>query len=115
MNDIDCIIGIETGSEEDMYAATITLREIFYQYKGDDGGQLFDAIEKTNTDGTYIILFHERNAETVDNMLSNIDATLDAFGARDDYDVEFRYITAFPISAVGRVAKYTPTEFWENH
>jgi hypothetical protein len=56
MNDIDCLIDIATCIAEDMDAATITLRDIFHQYKDDDGGQLFDAIEKTNTDGTYIFL-----------------------------------------------------------
>jgi predicted alpha/beta hydrolase len=33
MNDIDCLIDIATGSANDIDAATITLREIFYQYK----------------------------------------------------------------------------------
>jgi hypothetical protein len=58
LNDIDCHIDIVTGSAEDMDAATITIREIFYQYKND---QLFDDIENTNTRGTHIFLFHEHN------------------------------------------------------
>jgi hypothetical protein len=90
LNDIDCLIYIGTCSADDMDTATVTLREIFYQYKDDSGGKLFDAIEKTNTGGTYIFIFHERNTETVDNMLSNLDATLDAFGAWNDCDVHFR-------------------------
>jgi hypothetical protein len=49
LNGVDCPIDIVTGSAEDRDAATVTLRDIFYQYKDDDGGQLFDAIEKTNT------------------------------------------------------------------
>jgi hypothetical protein len=61
--------------------ANITLREIFYQYKNDDEGQLFNAIKKKNTGGTYIFLFNDRNKETVYNMLSNMDSTLDAFCA----------------------------------
>jgi hypothetical protein len=36
-----------------MDAATVTLSDIFYRYKGDDGGQFFDAIEKMNAGGTY--------------------------------------------------------------
>jgi hypothetical protein len=52
LNDTDCLIDIATGSAEDMDAATVTVRDIFYQYKDDDGGQLFDAIEKTNTGQT---------------------------------------------------------------
>jgi hypothetical protein len=115
MNDIDCIRNITTCSEEDMEAATITLRDIFCQYKDGDGGQLFDAIEKTNTGGTYINVFHERNIETIDNILSNLDATLDTFIAWDDCDVHFRYMTALPISVVGRVSKSTQAAFWENH
>jgi hypothetical protein len=90
LNDIDCLIYIATCSVEDMDvqdAATITLHDIFYQYKDDDGGQLFDALKKTNTGETCIFLFHERNTEIVDNMLSNLDATLGAFGAWDDCDV----------------------------
>jgi hypothetical protein len=59
LNDIDCPIDIVMGSAEYMDAATVTLRDIFYQYKDDDGGQLFIAIEKINTGGTYIFLFHE--------------------------------------------------------
>jgi hypothetical protein len=38
---------------------------------------LIDAIEKTNTGGTYRFLFHEKNIEFIDNMLkNNLDATL---------------------------------------
>jgi hypothetical protein len=62
-----------------MDAATITLREIFYQFKDEDIGQLFNDIEKKNTGGTYSFLFHERKTDTVDNMLSNLEAPLDAF------------------------------------
>jgi hypothetical protein len=115
LNDIDCHIHIATSSAEDMNAATVTLREIFYHYKDGYGGQLFNAIKKTNTGGTYIFIVHERNTETVDSMLSNLDATLDAFGACDDCDVHFRYLTALPISVVGREAKSIPTAFWANH
>jgi hypothetical protein len=115
VNAVDCLIDIATGSAEDMDAATVTLHKIFYQYKDDDGGQLFDAIEKMSTGGTYRFLFHERNVETVDNMLSNCDATFDAFGAWGDCDVHFRYTTALPISVVGRVSKSTPTAFWANY
>jgi hypothetical protein len=68
-----------------------------------------------NTGGTYKFLFHENKTETVDNMLNNLDATLDAFRAWDDCDVHFRYLTALPISVVGRVVKSTPVAFWANH
>jgi hypothetical protein len=114
LNNIDCPIDIVTGSREDLDAATVTLRDSFYQYKGKDGGKLFDAIEKTNTGGTYRFLFRESKKETVDNMLNNLDATLDAFGAWDDCGIHFRYLTALPISVVGRVVKSTPTAFWAN-
>jgi hypothetical protein len=100
LNDIDCPIDIVTGSTEDMAAATVTLRDILYQYKDDDGGQLFDVIEKTNTGGTYRFLFHKSKIEIVNNMLNNLDATLDAFGARDECDVHFRYLKYVPISVV---------------
>jgi hypothetical protein len=115
LNDIDFPIEIVTGSAEDIDAATVTLRDIFYQYKDDEGGQLFDAIEKTNKGGTYIFLFHERKIEIVDNMINNMDATLDAFGAWDDRDIHFRYLTSLPISVVWRVVNSTPTAFWANH
>jgi hypothetical protein len=55
--------------------------DVSYQYKDNDGGQLFNAIEKTNTGGTYIFLFNKSKIETVDNMLNNLDAKVDAFGA----------------------------------
>jgi hypothetical protein len=48
-------------------------------------------------------------------MLNNIDSTLDAFGASDDCDVHFRYLTALPISVVGKVLNSSPTSFWANH
>jgi hypothetical protein len=48
-------------------------------------------------------------------MLSNLDATLDAFGAWDACDVHFRYMAELPISAVGHVTKSTPTAFWANN
>jgi hypothetical protein len=115
LNDIDCHIDKVTGSAKDMDVATVTLLKIFYQYKDEYGGQLFDGIDKTNTGGTYRFIFHDRNTETVDNMLSNLDAILDAFGAWEDCDVHFIYMTARPIILVGRVAKYIPTAFWENH
>jgi hypothetical protein len=111
LKDIDCPIDIVTGSTEDMYAATVTLRDICYQYKEKDGGQLFDAMEKTNTRGTYRLLFHESKTEIVDNMLNSLDTTLDAFGAWDYFEVHFRYLTAVPISIVDRVVKLTPTAF----
>jgi hypothetical protein len=94
-----------------MDAATVTLRDIFYQYKDNNGGQLFDAIEKTDTGGTYRFLLHESKTETVDNMLNNLDTTFDAFGAWGDCDTHFRYLTALPISVVGRVVKSTHTAF----
>jgi hypothetical protein len=115
LNYIDCPIDIVTNRAEDMDAATVTLWDIFYQYKDDDGGQLFNAIEKTNTGGTYRFIFHESKIDNVDNMLNNFDETVDAFGARDDCDVHFRCLTSLPISVVGRVAKSTPTAFWGNH
>jgi hypothetical protein len=90
LNDIACPIDIVTGSAEDMDAATVTLRDIFYQYKDDEGGKLFHAIEKTKKGRTYKFLFHESNIEIVDNMLNNLNATLYAFGAWDDYVVYFR-------------------------
>jgi hypothetical protein len=96
-------------------ADIITLRDIFYQNKDENGGQLFEAIDKMNTGGTYIFLFHESKKETVDNMLNNLDATFNVFGAWDDYDVHFRYFTALPIRVVGRVVKSTPTVLWANH
>jgi hypothetical protein len=94
LNDIDCPIDIVTGSAEDMDSATVTIRDICYKYKDGEGGQLFDAIEKTNKGGTYRFLFHESKIEIVDNMINNLDATLDAFGALDDCDLRFRYLTS---------------------
>jgi hypothetical protein len=98
-----------------MDAATVTLRDIFYQYKDDEGGQFFDAIEKTNKGGTYRFLFHESKIAMVENMLNNLDSTLDAFWSWDDCDVHFRYLTSLPINVVGRVVKSTSTAFWANH
>jgi hypothetical protein len=69
---------------------------------------LFDAIEKTNKGGTHRFLFHESKIEIVENMINNLDATLDAFGAWDN-------LTSLPISIVGRVVKSTPTALWANH
>jgi hypothetical protein len=70
LNDTDFPSDIVTGSAEDMDTATVTIRDIFYQYKDDDGGQLFDAIGKTNTGGTYKFIFHEIKIEIIDNMLN---------------------------------------------
>jgi hypothetical protein len=67
-----------------MDAATVTLRDIFYQYKDDKGCELFGEIEKTNKGGTCRFLFHESKIETVDKMLNNLDAKLDAFWVWDD-------------------------------
>jgi hypothetical protein len=58
---------------------------------------------------------HERNTDKVDNMLSYLDATLDTFGAWDDCDVHFRYMTALSIRVVGCASKSTPAAFWANH
>jgi hypothetical protein len=93
----------------------ISLREVFYKYKDGEGKKLIDAIAKTNTGGTYRFLFHEKNIELIDNMLNNLDATLDEIGAWGDCDVRYRYTTACPISVVGRVARDTATAFWTNH
>jgi hypothetical protein len=51
----------------------------------------------------------------MDNMLNNLDATLDEIGAWGDCDVHYRYMTAYPISVVGRLARATTTSFWTNH
>jgi hypothetical protein len=69
---------------------------------------LIDAIEKTNTGGMYIFLFHDKNTELIDNMLNNLDATLDDIGTWGECDVHYRYMTAYPIGVVGRVAKSSP-------
>jgi hypothetical protein len=105
LNDIDFPIDIISGSGEEIDAATISLRDVFYKYKDSEGKQLIKAIEKTNTGGTYIFLFHEKNTESIDNMLNNLDATLDEIGAWGECDVHCRYMTAYPIGVVGRVAK----------
>jgi hypothetical protein len=76
---------------------------------------LIDAIEKTNTGGTYIFIFHEKKIELIDNMLNNLDATLDEIGVWGECDVHYRYMTAYPIGVVGRVTKSTPTAFWTTH
>jgi hypothetical protein len=86
-----------------------------FQYKDGEGGQLFDAIEKTNKGGTYRFLFHKSKIEIVYHMLNTLEATLDDFGAWDDCDVHFRYLTSLPISVVGRLIKSTPTALCANH
>jgi hypothetical protein len=105
LNDIDCPIDIISGSGEEIDAATISLRDVFYQYKDSEGKLLIDAIDKTNTGGTYIFLFHEKNTESIDNMLNNLNATLYEIGAWGECDVHYRYMTVYPISVVGIVAK----------
>jgi hypothetical protein len=115
MNDIDCPIDIVSGSGEELDAATISLRDVFYQYKDGEGKQLIDAIEKTNTGGTYRFLFNEKKIELINNMLNNLNATLDDIGSWGECDVHYRYMTAYPIGIVGREAKSTPTAFWTNH
>jgi hypothetical protein len=115
LNDIDCPIDIISGSGEEIDAATISLLDVFYQYKDSEGKQLVDAIDKTNIGGTYRFLFHEKNTESIDNMLNNLGAKLDEIGAWGKFDVHYRYMTAYPIGVVSRVAKSTPTAFWTNH
>jgi hypothetical protein len=88
-----------------MDAATVTLRDIFYQYKDEDAGQLFDAMEKTNTGGAYILMFRE----------SKTDAKLESFGAWGDCDVHFRHLTALPIILEGILVNSTPTALWKDH
>jgi hypothetical protein len=48
---------------------------------------LTDAIEKTNTVGTYSFIFHEKKIELIDNMLNNLDETLDEIGAWGECNV----------------------------
>jgi hypothetical protein len=48
-------------------------------------------------------------------MLNNLDARLDEIGALGDCDVHYRYMNAYTISVVVRVARATPTSFWTNH
>jgi hypothetical protein len=66
---------------------------------------------RKRTRGTYIFLFHESKTDTVDNMLSNLDVTVDAFGAWDGSDIHFRYMAALLINIVVRVAKSTRLPF----
>jgi hypothetical protein len=66
---------------------------------------MIEAIEKTNTGGTYRFLFHEKKTESIDNMLNNLDVTLEEIGAWGECDVHSRYMTAYSINVVGRVAK----------
>jgi hypothetical protein len=114
LNDIDCPIDIISGSGEEIDASTISLRDVFYQYKDSEDKQLIEAIEKKNTGGTYIFLFHEKKTESIDNRLNNLKASLDEIGAWGECDVHYRYMTAYPIDVVVRVAKSTPTAFWTN-
>jgi hypothetical protein len=87
LNYIDCPIDIISGSGEEIDAATISLCDVLYQYKDSERKQLIDGIEKTNTGGTYIFLFREKKTESIDNMLNNLDATLDEIGAWGECDV----------------------------
>jgi hypothetical protein len=52
LNDIDCPIHIISISGEEIDASTISLCDVFFQYKDSEGKQLIDAIEKMNTGGT---------------------------------------------------------------
>jgi hypothetical protein len=52
-----------------------------------------------------------KKIELIDNMLNNLDTTLGEIGAWVECDVHYRYMTAYPIGVVGRVAKSTPTAF----
>jgi hypothetical protein len=115
LNDTDCPIDTVSGSGEELDAATISLHDVFYQYKDGEGKQLIDTIEKKNTGGAYRFLFHEKNIELNDNMLNNLNATLDEIGAWGECDVHYRYMNAYPIGAVGRQAKSNTTAFWTNH
>jgi hypothetical protein len=81
LNDMYCPINIVSGSVEELDAAIISLRDAFYQYKDGEGKKLINAIEKTNTGGTYRFFLHEKKIELIDNMLNNINATLDEIGA----------------------------------
>jgi hypothetical protein len=56
-----------------------------------------------------------KKTESINNMLNNLDATLYEIGAWGECDVHYRYMTAYPIGVVGRVAKSTPTDLWTNH
>jgi hypothetical protein len=115
LNDIDCPIDIVSGSGKELDAATISLRDVFYKYKDGEGKKLIDVVEKTNSGGTYRFLFHEKNIELINNMLNNLDATLDEIGAWGDCDVHYRYMNAYPISVLDRLARATTTAFWTNH
>jgi hypothetical protein len=88
---------------------------VFYQYKDSEGKQLIESIDKTNTGGTYIFIFHEKKTESIDNMLNDLDATLDEIGAWGECDVHYRCMTAYPIGVVGIISKSAPTAFWTNH
>jgi hypothetical protein len=46
LNDIDCPIDIISWSGEEIDAATISLRDVLYQYKDGEGTQLIESIEK---------------------------------------------------------------------
>jgi hypothetical protein len=72
LNDIDFPIDIISGSGEEIDASTISLCDVFFQYKDSEGKQLIEATEKTNTGGTHRFLFHEKNTELIDNMLLTI-------------------------------------------
>jgi hypothetical protein len=87
LNDIDCPIDIISGSGEEIDAATISLRDVLYQYKDSEGKQLIDAIEKqTLEERTYFSSMRKRlNRSTLCLIISTQHWTRSARGANAMY------------------------------
>jgi hypothetical protein len=63
----------------------------------------------------YRFLFQQSKSEEVDEMLENIDDTLNYIGDWYECHTHFRYLPSIPISVVGRVPRTTQPAFWANH
>jgi hypothetical protein len=63
----------------------------------------------------YRFLFQQSKSEEVDEMLENIDETLNYIGDWYECHTHFRYLPSIPISVVGRVPRTTQPAFWANH
>jgi hypothetical protein len=116
LNHIDTVIEMDISDTANFGdSGMFTLHEAFLSYTNPFSDPIFAGIEATQTGGTYRLLFHEKNSDVVDTILTDIGAKLEVVGNWDEIPVHYRYITLDEVEVEGHNEQGQGKQFWQDH
>jgi hypothetical protein len=92
LGDMDEVLDLELSEHVDLSDEYLTLRYILRSFKFKNT-PVIRSVEKTNTLGTYRLLYDESMGKYIADLLNNLDSHITDIGEWDDCDGHYRYNT----------------------